>query len=128
MTSICAQALLLADPMETMMTLCELFAYLHRESGYAVWDGGCEETIEKALAHTHNNPPIGQALAAIATTLQNPTGDSSITRAEATTALGPLRLRAMGDQAPPEDLRRINALVHAIDSAFNDEALAARKP
>lgn len=126
MASIYVRALFPVDHGENTMTLCELLTYLHRDSGYPVWDGSCEETIEKALAQTHNNPPIAQALAAIAGSLQNPSGNSPISRAEATNALGPLRLRAMGDQAPPEDLRRINGLVHAIDSAFNEEALAAR--
>ncbi|MHB8254091.1 MAG: hypothetical protein ACYDEV_10450 [Acidiferrobacter sp.] len=108
------------------MTLCDLLAYLHENSGYEIWDGTCEETYQKALMKTHKDALAGEIVAAIAGSVPNLSADSPITRAEATTSLGPLRLRAMRDDAPVADLRRMERTVHAIDGAFNEEALAQR--
>ena len=109
------------------MTLNELFAYLNENSGYEIWDGTCGETIKKALAKTHKDVLSGEIVAAIATHASTVSSDATITRAEATTSLGPLRLRAMRDDAPVSDLRRMERTVHAIDGAFNEEALALRQ-
>ncbi len=108
------------------MTLCELLSYLDRESGYPAFDGDCDETIKKALAGSHRDPLAGQIVAAIVQNAAGPTADAAITRAQATTALGPLRLKAMREDVSGRDLKRMERTVHAIDGAFNDEALAAR--
>jgi len=108
------------------VTLRELLAYLNENSGYEIWDGTCEETLQKALAKTHKDTLTGEILAAIAGSVPKASVDAPITRAEATTSLGPLRLRAMRDDAPVADLRRMEGTVHAIDGAFNEEALAQR--
>ncbi|HUW99264.1 MAG TPA: hypothetical protein VMV40_10600 [Acidiferrobacter sp.] len=108
------------------MTLRELLVYLNENSGYEIWDGTYEETLQKAAAKTHKDILAGEIIAAIAGGVAGASADALVTRAEATTSLGPLRLRAMGDNAPVTDLRRMEATVHAIDGAFNDEALAAR--
>ena len=108
------------------MTLCELLIYLDRESGYPVLDGDCEETIKKALAGSHKEVLTGQIVAAMAASVDTVTAAVPILRAQATTALGPLRLKAMRDDVSGHELRRMERTVHAIDSAFNDEALAAR--
>jgi len=108
------------------MTLCELLGYLDAHVPYAILDGGCSETLEKVRGKTHKDEYASEVVAAIVGGLAQ-TGESvAITRAQATTALGPLRLRAMRDDASGEDLRRMKDIVHAIDSAFNEEALAAR--
>ena len=109
------------------MTLCELLIYLDRESGYPVLDGDCEETIKKALAGSHKDVLAGQIVAAMAASVDATTPAVPILRAQATTALGPLRLKAMRDDVSGHDLKRMERTVHAIDGAFNDEALAARK-
>ena len=109
------------------MTLCELLIYLDRESGYPVLDGDCEETIKKASAGRHKDPLAGQIVAAMAASVNATTAKTPILRAQATTALGPLRLKAMRDDVSGHELRRMERTVHAIDGAFNDEALAARK-
>lgn len=109
------------------MTLCELLAYLDAQSGYPVWDGGCEETIKKAQAGSHKDPVGGAIIACLAAAAGSATATAAITRAAATTALGPLRLKAMREDVSGHDLRRMERTVHAIDGAFNDEALAARK-
>lgn len=108
------------------MILCELLSYLDRESGYPVLDGDCNETIEKALAGSHKDPMAGQIVAAITRSAAGATADAAITRAQATTSLGPLRLKAMREDVSGHDLKRMERTVHAIDGAFNDEALAAR--
>ena len=108
------------------MILCELLSYLDRESGYPVLDGDCDETIRKAVAGSHKDPLAGQIVAAIVASAATPAADAAITRAQATTALGPLRLKAMRDDVTGHDLKRMERTVHAIDGAFNDEALAAR--
>lgn len=109
------------------MTLNELLTYLNENSGYEIWDGTCEETIKKALGKTHKDALSGEIIAAIAAHASAAEADAVITRAEATTSLGPLRLRAMRDDAPVADLRRMERTVHAIDGAFNEEALALRQ-
>ncbi len=108
------------------MTLCELLTYLDRESGYPVLDGDCEETIRKAAAGSHKDVLAGRIVAAIAGSVDTATATAPILRAQATTALGPLRLKAMRDDVTGDELRRMERTVHAIDGAFNDEALAAR--
>ncbi len=109
------------------MTLCELLIHLDRESGYPVLDGDCEETIKKALADNHKDTLAGQIVAAMAASVDATTGSVPIVRAQATTALGPLRLKAMREDVSGHELRRMERTVHAIDGAFNDEALASRK-
>ncbi len=108
------------------MNVCELLRYLDQHSGYPLLDGDCAETIHKALAGTHKDVLAGAIVAALCGTSAAGAPDSVVTRAEATTALGPLRLKAMRDDLEGHDLRRIERTVHAIDGAFNDEALAAR--
>ncbi len=108
------------------MTLCELLTYLDRQSGYSVLDGDCEETIKKALAGTHRDVLAGRIVAAIVGSGEAATADAPVTRAQATTALGPLRLKAMREDVSGQELKRMERTVHAIDGAFNDEALAAR--
>lgn len=108
------------------MTLGELLAYLDRHSGQPVLEGNAEETVAKALKGVGPDPLIVEIVAAIVRALPEPVVTSTIERATATTALGPIRLRAMGDDAPVTDLRVVERIVHTIDSAFNEEALAAR--
>lgn len=108
------------------MTLCELLRYVNENSSCEVLDGSCEETLQKAMAGTHKDSFNAAVVVAVAGGALKPSADALITRAEATTSLGPIRLRAMRDDAPVADLRRVEQIVHAIDGAFNEEALALR--
>lgn len=108
------------------MTLGELLIYLDRHSEYPVLDGSVEETITRALNGVGQDPLITEMVAAIARALPEPMVTGTIERATATTALGPIRLRSMRDDAPVAHLRVVERIVHTIDSAFNDEALSTR--
>lgn len=108
------------------MTLGELLRYLEEESGYPVLEGTPEETLRQALAGKHKNALVGEMVAAIANAAPSTDVKAIISRADATTSLGAIRLRNRRDDAPIEGLRTVEGFVHAIDSAFNDEALAAR--
>ena len=52
-----------------------------------------------------------------------PRADAPITRSQAIAALAPIRLEFMKDDAPADGFRLVEKIVHAIDGAFNDEAL-----
>lgn len=104
------------------MTLKELIDYLATHTQYPVLDGDVAQAMDKARAGRHRDALMG----AIIKNLSEPGGgviDAPITRAQATTALGPIRLQYMKDDAPVEGFRMVERIIHAIDSAFNDEAL-----
>ena len=104
------------------MTLKELLDYLAAHTQYPVLDGDVGQTVHKARTGNHRDALMG----AIVKNLSEAGGgsiDASITRAQATTALGPIRLQYMKDDAPVEGFRAVERTIHAIDSAFNDEAL-----
>ncbi|MHB1528420.1 MAG: hypothetical protein ACYDDA_06610 [Acidiferrobacteraceae bacterium] len=108
------------------MKLNDLLQYLHLQSGHDLLDGSAEETIRKALAGTHRDPLAGEIVSLLYRGPGCTAPDSEITRAQAALALGPLRLRYMKDDAPVEGFRRVEHTVHAIDGAYNDEALRSR--
>lgn len=105
------------------MTFEQLMQYLNSHSGYAVLEGDPAQTLAKARGGTHGDPLMGEILAA----LYEGTGcsgvESPVTRAQATTSLGPLRLRYMKDDAPVAGFRMVEKIIHTIDGAFNHEAL-----
>lgn len=102
------------------MTLAELLACLDARTPDGLLDGTPEETLAKARAGSHRHPVAGAIVAALAGA-----GDARapLERAQAVAALGPLRLVYMKDDAPVEGFRMVERIVHAIDSAYNDEAL-----
>ncbi|MHB1949987.1 MAG: hypothetical protein ACYCQK_00780 [Acidiferrobacteraceae bacterium] len=108
------------------MTLRELLQYLERHSGHPLLDGSVDETIRKAVEGTHRDPLAGEIVARLYRESGCSSAESEVTRAAAATALGPLRLQYMKDDAPVEGFRRVEHTVHAIDGAFNEEALRAR--
>ncbi|MDA8390578.1 MAG: hypothetical protein M0Z76_07625 [Gammaproteobacteria bacterium] len=108
------------------MTLGELLVYVDTHSGYRIVEADAGATVTRSLAGGHSEPFLGQIVAALAKAVGGGT-DAVIDRATATTALGPIRLQAMRDDAPIAHLRTVERVVHAIDGAFNDEALANRR-
>ncbi|HET9122610.1 MAG TPA: hypothetical protein VFN52_03815 [Acidiferrobacteraceae bacterium] len=104
------------------MTLSELLAYVDEHSGHRLLDGSPEETVQKARLGTHADPLAGEIVSLLAAAV----GSDGLSRAGATTALGALRLRYMRDDAPVAGFRMVEHVVHAIDGAFNEEALRAR--
>lgn len=105
------------------MTLAQLLKYLDQHSGYAVLDGDVVRTITKAKDGNHRDPLMGEIVRLLFGGAACVDENSPISRAQATTSLGPLRLRFMKDDAPVDGFRMVERIIHAIDGAFNDEAL-----
>lgn len=108
------------------MTFAELVQYLADNTRFPVLDECVLKTIDKARAGSHRDPVMGEIVRAMfeGAGLEGP--HSPVTRAQATLALGPLRLRYMKDDAPIEGFRMVDGVVRAIDGAFDEEALRAR--
>ena len=109
------------------MTLGELLQYLAGHLSFDVLDGDAAATLAKAQAGSHRNQLMGAIIKHMAEGAGCAGIASPITRAQATTSLGPLRLQYMKDDAPVEGFRMIEQTVHAIDGAFNDEALREKE-
>jgi hypothetical protein len=109
------------------MTLNELLQYLDENSKYAVLDGDATETLAKARTGAHREALMGTIIQRLFDAAGGTDISSPITRAEATTALGPLRLQYMKDDAPVEGFRMVERIIHTIDGAFNEEALRERE-
>lgn len=105
------------------MTVAQLLNYLSDHCKFDVLDGDVAQTLAKARAGTHRDPIMGEILAALSAGAGGAGLDSAIERADATLALGPLRLRYMKDDAPVRGFRMVESVVHEIDGAFNEEAL-----
>ena len=105
------------------MTLAELMQYLNANTRYGVLDGEPGQTLEKARSGKHRDALIGAIIAAIARECACADASATVERARVINALGSIRLKYMADDAPVEGFRTVEALIQAIDSAFNDEAL-----
>lgn len=108
------------------MTLAELLQYLDRHTGYGTSDGNLEQTLRKSAGEMHRDPLIGEILGALARHCRSAGADCPIDRVQAVSALAPLRLRHMKDDAPPDALRAVERIILTIDGAFNEEALRGR--
>ncbi|MEW5709868.1 MAG: hypothetical protein AB1830_13340 [Pseudomonadota bacterium] len=105
------------------MTFAELLAYLDAHTPQGLLDGTPEETVAKARAASHRDPVAGAIVASLFQGSGLQAVGDPIARERAVAALGPLRLAYMKDDAPVEGLRRVERVVHAIDRAFDEEAL-----
>lgn len=105
------------------MTFAELLAYLDTHTPRGLLDGSPEETVAKARAGSHRDPLAGAIVAHLFEGSFLQAADDPIARERAVAALGPLRLAYMKDDAPAEGLRLVERVVHAIDRAFDEEAL-----
>lgn len=105
------------------MTFAELLIYLDSHTSFGVLDGDAESTLRRALDGTHRNELVGQVVASMFEKSGMESVSSEIERARAVAALGPIRLRFMKDDAPVEGFRMVEAIVHHIDGAYNEEAL-----
>ncbi len=108
------------------MTLAELLQYLDRNTAFDILDGPPGDTLTKALADRHGNALAGAIIRGIAEGNHCSGEESTVDRAASITALGPLRLQYMKDDAPVDGFRMLEQIIHAIDGAFNDEALRAK--
>ena len=105
------------------MTFADLLNYLQENSKYTVLDGDIMQTIAKTESNTYENPLMGEIIKHLFAAVNAADVNAPITRAQATTALGPLRLIYMKDDAPVDGFRMLGRIIHTIDGAFNDEAL-----
>jgi len=100
------------------VTLGELLEALESALPGRVMRGDASAT----LAAAHDDAVVGPIVVAIARKSSAIDPLASIDRAAAVTALAPLRLAAMRDDAPAEHLRVVERAVQAIDAAFNEES------
>lgn len=105
------------------MTLRELLEYLDSHTSFGFMDGTPQETLDKARGGEHARPMAGEIIAAIAAGCGCDDVEASLARVDTVNALGPTRLKYMADDAPVEGFRAVEGTIHAIDGAFNDEAL-----
>lgn len=105
------------------MTFTELLQQIERRLPGQILDGDAAETLAKARSGRHKHALTGKIIACLFEDCSAPDGAAPIMRSQAVAALAPLRLEFMKDDAPVEGFRLIEKVVHAIDGAFNDEAL-----
>ncbi|MDX1812134.1 MAG: hypothetical protein R3240_09315 [Gammaproteobacteria bacterium] len=103
------------------MTLIELFSYLNENTPHQFFSSEAE--LASAISGTHENPLMGQMIKLIAEKNQCTDINDEVKREVVVTALGPLRLEYMKDDAPVEGFRLLEGTIPVIDLAFNDEAL-----
>jgi len=107
------------------MTFADLLLALDRQLPGLVLDGDTAATLDKARSGTHRHALAGKIIAALGAG-QSGT-DAAISRSQSINALGPIRLACMKDDAPVADFRLVERWVHAIDGAYNDEALRLKQ-
>lgn len=106
-----------------VMTFTELLRQIETSLPAQILDGDAAETLGKARAGKHRNALAGKIIACLFEKSALPDATAPITRSQAIAALAPIRLEFMKDDAPAEGFRLVEKIVHAIDGAFNDEAL-----
>jgi hypothetical protein len=105
------------------MTFIELLTFISTHSKYDITDGDIDNTLTVALEGKHKNAVIGDIIAQMYKNSGLTDTNAEIERALAIKTLGPIRLFYMKDDAPVEGFRLVENIVHAIDGAFNDEAM-----
>lgn len=105
------------------MTFSELLQQLEKRLPGQVLDGSAAETLEKTRAGKHRHELAGKIIANLFEKSGLADAAAPISRSQAITALAPIRLEFMKDDAPVDGFRLVEKIVHAIDGAFNDEAL-----
>ncbi|MFN7086009.1 MAG: hypothetical protein ACK4N4_05210 [Burkholderiales bacterium] len=105
------------------MTFAELLQRLEaRLPGY-ILDGDAAETVAKACDGRHKHPLAARIIASVFGRSGLADATAAVSRSQVVAALAPIRLEFMKDDAPAEGFRLVEKIVHAIDGAFNDEAL-----
>ncbi len=107
------------------MTFQELFTYLDQNTPYDYITD--DSPLADAIEGKHENQLIADIISSVAKSCGCSNIEQTILRQDVISALGPLRLKYMKDDAPVEGFRLIQGAVPAIDLAFNDEALENRQ-
>ncbi len=105
------------------MTFSELLTALEHRLPATILNGDAVATLDAARNGTHSHALAGTIIASLFEKSALAGIDAAITRSQAISALAPIRLEFMKDDAPVEGFRLVEKVVHAIDGAFNDEAL-----
>ncbi len=105
------------------MTFHELLHSIMQHSRYPIANGDVINTLQSALDEQHPNQTAGGIIASLYRNSGLASPEDSLERVQAVKALGPIRLFYMKDDAPVEGFRMVEDIVHAIDGAYNDEAL-----
>lgn len=106
------------------MTFQELFTYLNQNTPYDyITDSS---PLADAIEGKHENPLIAEIISSVAKSCGCSSIEQTIIRQDVISALGPLRLEYMKDDAPVEGFQLIQGAVPAIDLAFNNEAIKNR--
>lgn len=105
------------------MTFHELLHHVMQHSRFPVANGDANATLQSALDQQHPNEIAGNIVASLYRNSGLTSPEDTLERAQAVKALGPIRLFYMKDDAPVEGFRMVEDIVHAIDGAYNDEAL-----
>ncbi|SIT72067.1 hypothetical protein SAMN05216526_1565 [Ectothiorhodosinus mongolicus] len=108
------------------MTLAELLTFLDTHTDYGFLHGDVAATLSAAADGSHPNAIPGAIVKALDERLAQGNIEAVIERAGTITALGPLRLTYMADDAPVEGFRMVERTITMIDEAFNQEALRAK--
>ena len=106
------------------MTLLQLFSYLNEHTPHEFFKEPAD--LLAAMTGEHSNPLMGNMVRLIAEKSKCENLDCELKREDVVTALGPLRLEYMKDDAPVEGFRLLEGTIPVIDMAFNDEALKAK--
>lgn len=106
------------------MTLLQLFTFLNENTSHQFFQS--EDELSAAITGQHSNPLMGDMIRLIAEKNGCADINCELKREEVVTALGPLRLEYMKDDAPVEGFRLLEGTIPVIDLAFNDEALKAK--
>jgi hypothetical protein len=109
------------------MTLGELIRYLDQHSTQHYLQGNEAQTFSLAQQSLLDNSLWAEMINAIAAVNECDDENGVIVREVVVKALGPLRLKFMADDAPVDGFRFLESTIVMIDSAFNDEALAAKR-
>lgn len=105
------------------MTFSELLLALEHRLPATILNGDAAATLDAARKGMHKHALVGTIIASLFEKSAMAGIDAAITRSQAIAALAPIRLEFMKDDAPVEGFRLVEKIVHAIDGAFNDEAL-----
>lgn len=105
------------------MTLAELFDALSQDKKTPFIVGDAETTLAHARAGTHPDPLIGEMIQVIVQKGGCSNADCVLPREQVITALGPIRLRYMADDAPVAGFRLVQNVIVSIDNIYNEEAL-----
>lgn len=105
------------------MTFAALLLALEHRLPATILHGDAATTLDAARTGTHRHALAGTIIASLFEKSALAGIDAAITRSQAIAALAPIRLEFMKDDAPVEGFRLVEKIVHAIDGAFNDEAL-----